>query len=120
MRTLTNLVLGTLAGVLTGLLIFILLRPRRDEADRLPYPSWKKEGKPGVSSPGREDNLEVIYGIGPAYARRLNEAGIRTYAGLAGTSPFRLAEIVGPRASLSDIAAWIGQARELSKQAIKE
>ncbi len=40
-------------------------------------------------------NLQQVNGIGPTYARRLEEAGITTRARLLTTSPDRLAEILG-------------------------
>ena len=41
-----------------------------------------------------KNQLQLIRGIGPAYARRLNEAGIHTLNDLARQSPERLREIV--------------------------
>jgi predicted flap endonuclease-1-like 5' DNA nuclease len=43
---------------------------------------------------GGKENLTLIRGIGPAYARRLQEAGIRTFALLAQASPEHVCEIV--------------------------
>lgn len=54
------------------------------------------------------DDLTEVNGIGPVFARRLMEAGISTFADLAGAAPDRVAEIVGvpePRA-----VEWIEQA----------
>lgn len=60
------------------------------------------------------DQLEAIHGIGPVYARRLNEAGIFTYANLAQTAPKQLIAIVAPNSKLTpDVAAWINEARIL-------
>lgn len=57
------------------------------------------------------DDLTAIKGIGPKKAEQLAEAGIRTYAQLAKTSPEALAEI----ASVSEetAAQWIAAAKDL-------
>lgn len=59
------------------------------------------------------DDLTKISGIGPAFARRLNDAGVTSYSQLAGMT----AEEVRTRASLSewqgDPDDWISQARRL-------
>jgi predicted flap endonuclease-1-like 5' DNA nuclease len=58
------------------------------------------------------DDLEIIEGIGPVYARKLRAAGITTFAQLAGTAEARLTEIIAAQAwqkvSYSD---WIAQAQ---------
>ena len=60
------------------------------------------------------DDLTMISGIGPAFARRLNEAGITTYAQLAELT----ADEVRQRAELSawqgDPEEWIAQAKSLA------
>ena len=64
------------------------------------------------------DRLEAIHGIGPVYARRLNEAGILTYANLAQTPAERLIAIVSPEGKLTpDVEAWIAEANQLLEQA---
>lgn len=56
--------------------------------------------------------LEEIRGIGPAYAKRLNEAGIHTFTDLAQAGEERLDEIIGERgARLMDTKDWIRQAK---------
>ena len=60
---------------------------------------------------GRPDELEAISGIGPATARRLNDAGIYTYEQLGNLSPGQLQEISG--ANRWDPNDWIKQANEL-------
>jgi predicted flap endonuclease-1-like 5' DNA nuclease len=56
------------------------------------------------------DNLQDIDGIGPTYARRLQEAGINTFADLAQQTPEHLLEVCGAR-SLSAVESWIVAAR---------
>lgn len=60
---------------------------------------------------GKLDPLETIGGIGPTYMRRLNEAGIFTFAQLANSSPDDLREITG--VTRWDPADWISEARQL-------
>lgn len=64
------------------------------------------------------DSLEAIKGIGPVFARRLNEAGILTFSDLARLSPEEIQAIVAPgRASrMFDIEDWIVQARQYAQQ----
>ncbi|MEM7117055.1 MAG: helix-hairpin-helix domain-containing protein [Chloroflexota bacterium] len=81
---------------------------------------FRREQAPEVSEEEEEipviqlDRLEALHGIGPVYARRLNEAGILTYADLAQTSPERLTTIVSPDGNLSpNVEAWIAEANQL-------
>jgi predicted flap endonuclease-1-like 5' DNA nuclease len=71
----------------------------------------------GKSAPAREvaDNLEVINGIGPVFARRLHAAGIHTFADLVAASPERLLEIVQAAPGLADPDSWREQAGQLVK-----
>jgi predicted flap endonuclease-1-like 5' DNA nuclease len=65
------------------------------------------------SSRASSDDLTRIKGIGPAYSRRLAEAGINTYAGIAGATPEMLREVTHAVAG-ADVEGWIEQARSLS------
>jgi predicted flap endonuclease-1-like 5' DNA nuclease len=65
-----------------------------------------------VQPPPREPELEDIYGIGPVYASRLREAGIRTFADLAETPAERIDEILGRHQPQA--AQWIAEARSLA------
>ena len=47
------------------------------------------------ASEGDRDDLKIIKGIGPAIERKLNNAGIYTFAALAQLSPKQLEEILG-------------------------
>lgn len=68
-----------------------------------------------VGSPVSEDDLTAINGIGPAYARRLEDAGILTYSSLAQKSPEVLRAIAQVRGQSADPQSWIEQARALSQ-----
>lgn len=62
----------------------------------------------------KEDDLTQIKGIGPTFARRLKEAGITTFAQLAGATVGQLQEITGVAEWQADPADWIAQARTLA------
>jgi predicted flap endonuclease-1-like 5' DNA nuclease len=57
-------------------------------------------------------DLTQIKGIGPTYARRLVDAGYRSYGDIAGASPDTLREIT-KAPPMANIDEWIAQAREL-------
>lgn len=58
------------------------------------------------------DDLTQINGIGPVYARRLNEAGVLTFADLVERDPADLRAIVGLQPwHAADPAEWVAQAQ---------
>ena len=66
---------------------------------------------PKASSAG--DDLKLVEGIGPKIAGLLNDAGINTWAALAGTSIARIKEILtaaGSRYASKDPTTWAKQA----------
>ncbi|MEL6122191.1 MAG: DUF4332 domain-containing protein [Bacteroidota bacterium] len=72
----------------------------------------------GTSSPYaklKEDNLQIVEGIGPKMNEVLNNAGIKTWKDLADTTPERLRTILdeagGDRYRIIDPATWPGQAQ---------
>lgn len=69
-----------------------------------------------VNQPPETDKLEDIKGIGPVFARRLNEAGIYTFADLANLTPAQIRDIVAAdeRTFAIEPEDWIRQARELA------
>lgn len=71
---------------------------------------------PAHQIPPRRDDLEIIDGIGPTYAKRLNEAGIISFEQLAELTPAQIRDIIKP-ASWQKIEAesWIAQAKPLSR-----
>lgn len=63
------------------------------------------------------DRLEQIRGLGPLYARRLNQNGILTYAALADLSPAMLQSIVAPQGPLGlPVEDWLAEARRLARR----
>lgn len=114
MRTLASIFVGLVAGSIFVLLLYIILRPKGPKKVSLVIQDTAEvEPKAPASSSGY-DNLESINGIGPTYARRLNEAGINSFATLAGAAPSKIAEIIGSRARSADIDSWIAQAKGLT------
>lgn len=66
----------------------------------------------------QRDPLVDINGIGPVYEKRLNEAGIQTFAELAALTPERVRAIINPESwQHIDPEAWINEARLLLRRA---
>jgi len=68
----------------------------------------------GPAAAGTADDLTKINGIGPTFARRLNESGINTYAALAAATPERIREITQVAEWQSNPADWIKEAKDLA------
>ena len=69
------------------------------------------------ASPSAKDDLKVIKGIGPAIERKLNSAGITTFAALARLSKRDLETILGSQVNrLQDENDLIAQAKKLAKK----
>jgi predicted flap endonuclease-1-like 5' DNA nuclease len=68
-------------------------------------------------APGSEkDDLRAIKGIGPAIEKKLNNAGIQTYAALAALSTQELEDILGSQVKrLQNENDLIAQAKKLAK-----
>ncbi len=62
------------------------------------------------------DNLKEIMGIGPAFERRLNEAGVTRFAQLAALDEEEIRERMQLQAFQGDVASWIEQARALARR----
>ena len=69
-----------------------------------------------VQAASEKDNLKVIKGIGPAIERKLNEAGIYTFAALARLSTQELENILGTTRRLVQEGNLIEQAKQLARQ----
>lgn len=86
------------------------------EAADLAKPAKKKskKHKPAAASTTKDD-LTKIKGIGKVFAQRFYDAGIMTYADLAGITPEAAREISGLKDwQAADPADWIAQAQALS------
>ena len=63
----------------------------------------------------KPDHLERISGIGPTFAKRFNNAGIRTFADLAGLTSDSIREIIDTEGwQKIDPEAWIAEAGQLA------
>jgi len=69
-----------------------------------------------VPTENRKDDLQEIRGIGPVIEKKLNNAGIMTYADLARLSPQELENILGNTRRLVQEAELIKQAKKLAGQ----
>ena len=62
-----------------------------------------------------KSELQLIRGIGPAYARRLSEFGIQSFADLADCNPEQVASIIKKKNwQAADIQNWIDEAKALA------
>ena len=85
-------------------------KPVAETKKEAPKAAPKKETAKG-------DDLKKLEGVGPKLAEILNEAGIATYADLAGTSVEKMKEILeaaGSRYASKDPAPWIAEAKTLA------
>jgi predicted flap endonuclease-1-like 5' DNA nuclease len=60
------------------------------------------------------DDLTTIKGIGPTFARRLQEAGVTSFAALAALTPERARELSGAANWQADTAEWVAEAKKLA------
>jgi small subunit ribosomal protein S2 len=71
---------------------------------------------PAETEPQAADDLTRVYGIGPARAARLHEAGIHTFAALAVADAEQLRAILdGVGGANLDLASWPEQASLAAK-----
>jgi predicted flap endonuclease-1-like 5' DNA nuclease len=73
------------------------------------------QAKPIQTDTGKDD-LKVIRGIGPAIEKKLNNAGIQTFAALARLTADELENILGNTRRLVKEKDLIAQAEELARQ----
>lgn len=76
--------------------------------------SAKKKIKPKAVVVDKPDDLTVINGIGPTFAKRLKAAGIATYQALAKASPEHVKEVAKLQDWQANPEDWIAEAKELA------
>ena len=81
----------------------------RPDLRAVPDPKGASDRAPKPAGQSPPDDLTEIKGIGPAYARKLGEQGITSFADLAAAEPEVLSESFDPRAAIED---WIAQAKD--------
>jgi predicted flap endonuclease-1-like 5' DNA nuclease len=90
-------------------------RQERSAPQALPVetPTERQE----ASAPSQKDDLKVIKGIGPAIEKKLNNAGIQSFAALAGLTRKELENILGSQVNrLQDENDLIAQAKKLARK----
>ena len=97
-----------IVGVLAGLAAAAWALRERMLPDPHPPTDTHARFRTGTVLTG--DDLTVIKGIGPAFAGRLNEAGIDTFDALANNDPASIAEIAKTTETVA--ARWIASAAE--------
>ncbi len=127
MKTTRGLTLGFIIGAALGLLIYLRLQEKRQGRKRFlrmqvrtggrepsePAPIEIQRRQASGADRQKADNLEIIDGIGPAYAGRLAAAGVETFEALADSSLETLSNAVGGRVSPDRLKSWISQAQKL-------
>jgi len=76
----------------------------------------KSVKRAAAQTSARQDDLKVIKGIGPVIEKKLNNAGIRTFAALAQLTVEDLENILGRTSRLAREGNLIAQAGKLAKQ----
>jgi predicted flap endonuclease-1-like 5' DNA nuclease len=104
-------------GFLLAVIVLVWwIREQSKMSDLMP---WLEREPAGPLPPrhGEEepDPLEEITGIGPVFANRLRDAGIRTFHQLATLPPERIREIAQMQPWQGDVESWIEQARERAR-----
>jgi hypothetical protein len=111
-----NIVLFSLSLAVSVLVGWLLIEEEEMLRDRMALPKARREID--RIGPGERDDLTMIEGIGPSYARALNSIGIRSFSELAEQNASELSRRLEGRVSATRIRNqdWIGQARQLSSR----
>lgn len=95
-----------------AVVVWLYWQRRRQES---PVPAAKPPAPVSTPSPRSQeappDPLQEIAGIGPVFARRLQESGIRTFRTLASLSADEVRARAGLEAWQGDVDSWIAQAQ---------
>lgn len=94
------------------------LQPKSLETKSLQRtPAERQETSTPAQETSEKDDLKVIKGIGPAIERKLNNAGIQTFAALSQLSAADLENVLGSQVKrLQDENDLIRQAKRLAKK----
>ena len=90
-------------------------KPKAEPKKAAPKKTAEKKSSPKVEKPAKADDLTKISGIGPVFAKRLNEEGITSYAQIAKLTKKRIAELDEKLDLKNNIENddWPGQAKDL-------
>ena len=79
-------------------------------------PAEQQEAPVPVQEAAQKDNLKVIKGVGPAIEKKLNNAGVYTFAALAALTKKDLENILGSQVKrLQDENDLLAQAKKLAR-----
>jgi predicted flap endonuclease-1-like 5' DNA nuclease len=94
--------------------LYWLWQQRREVTPRpLVVSSRQPDALPASQEPPSDrDDLTAIKGIGPVFAKRLNKAGIFTFAQLAAQSPEKIESVT--QVTRWDPEDWIAEAKKLA------
>ena len=93
------------------------LTPMSMETRSLPQAENPPVETPATAQTASEkDDLKMVKGIGPAIEKRLNQAGIQTFAALAALSTQQLEGILGNAKRLAQEGDMIQQAKKLAQR----
>ena len=87
-------------------------RPSKPQKEQEARQAAEQPAKAKESLPAHD--LQEINGIGPAFARRLQEAGITRFEQLAALAPHEVRERTNLETWQGDVDSWIEQAQVLS------
>ena len=106
---------GLITTAVLSFLLYKYLRPRREVAPRplLVTRMDSPKAKLVIAPEVHKDSLVLIRGIGPATEKKLNEAGIESFAQLANLTPTDLEPFTGSRWDPED---WIKEAHDFSSR----
>jgi predicted flap endonuclease-1-like 5' DNA nuclease len=114
----TTKVSGYLVGIGAGAAAVIwlikdrLLGPETTPVTPQSAPAFRVSPGPPQALQATDDDLSLVKGIGPVYRARLEEAGIRTFAGLTAAAAAAVAEAA--QVAEEKAVDWITQASRLS------
>ena len=90
--------------------------PKKEAAKKEPAkkPAAKATKKDETAA---TDDLKKLGGVGPAMAKKLNEAGITSFAQLAKLKKAEIAELEETVGAKGKVEAWVAEAKDLAKGA---
>jgi predicted flap endonuclease-1-like 5' DNA nuclease len=108
-RFLNGFALGIVIGAVLAWLYQRYMCPQTETVPTRPAPVKVPPDK-GKPKPATPDDFAVLHGVGAAFAERLHQAGIRTFASLARLTPEEVAERCEVPVWRIRRDDWIGQA----------
>ena len=111
--------IGSGAAGAAGLGVSVHTTNREEQADMKARASEDQaQTKPTTESgvaPGARDDLKQLSGVGPALEKKLNEAGINTFAQIAAWKEADLEALDETIRNKAEKEGWVAQAADLQK-----